>query len=470
MVGGVRIALILVAACASEPAPLRAPASVANHTALGDVQWPSALRLPYVPANGGAESLDDALASQVIMRLGPVLGPPLDPASADRLRAQLPSLRGTPRLTALDRLADAAELGADEGFDEAAVVRKLEHVAKPYADVIAEPGFATYANADQVLFRAAHVHFEMLDYGGGAPLVLRLLEHYPKSAWLADADVLLADAAVDGDHNPGLARRYYEDAIASGRPAIVDYARYGRLHALDLLAEYPTELNDGAQLARSSETYREPATRYVISAYAEIGDPDDARALFDTIDRGHLPTVLRLVSDAYRRLGNYDDATAILDEILATSGDDYELCAVHERAFELAVELDDHVVISNAARALVEAAHRANDSRCTSLADQRIGETAWNWQFQLVSKTAVQQDDEMWRYALAIVTTPERKAVELRDHAYLLWELALRTHTATAWFSAATALDAAFLATQDQTLSAGAELARSNARVLAAKT
>jgi hypothetical protein len=464
VVGDVRIALILVAACASEPAPLRAPAPVGNHTALGDVQWPSAPRLPLVPE---WPAIDDVLASQVIMRLGPVLGPPLDPASADRLRAQLSTLRGTPRLAALDRLADAAELGADEGFDEAAVVRKLEHVAKAYADVIAEPGFAKYANADQVLFRAAHVHFEMLDYDGGAPLVLRLLEHYPKSAWLADADVLLGDAAVD--HDPGLARRYYEDAIASARPAIVDYARYGRLHALDLLSEYRTELNDGAQLARSSETYREPATRYVIQAYAEVGDPDEARSLFDTIDPGHLPTLLRLVSDGYRRLGKYDDATAILDEILATSGDNYELCAARERAFELAIELDVHVEISNGARSLVEAAHRANDKRCSILADQRIGETAWNWQFQLVSKTAVQQDDEMWRYALAIVTTPERKVVELRDHAYLLWELAVRTHTATAWFSAATALDAAFVATQDQTLSAGAELARSNARVLAAR-
>ncbi|HEX7702140.1 MAG TPA: hypothetical protein VF403_15490 [Kofleriaceae bacterium] len=464
MVGDVRIALIFLAACAGEPVTAQHPAPVVNHTTLGEVQWPSAPRLPSAPE---WPAIDDVLASQVIMRLGPVLGPPLDPASAARLRAQLPSLRGTPRLAALDRLADAAELGADEGFDEAAVVRKLEHVAKAYADVVAEPGFAKYANADQVLFRAAHVHFEMLDYDGGAPLALRLLEHYPKSAWLADADVLLGDAEVDRD--PGVARRYYEDAIASARPAIVDYARYGRLHALDILAEYRTELNDGEQLARSSETYREPATRYVIQAYAEVGDPDEARARFDAIDPAHLPTLLRMVSDAYRRLGKYDDATAILDEILATSGDNYELCAVHERAFELAIELDDHVKISNAARSLVEAAHRANDPRCTILADQRIGETAWNWQFQLVGKTAVLQDDEMWRYALAIVTTPERKAVELRDHAYLSWELAVRTHTATAWFSAATAFDAGFVATQDQTLSAGAELARSNARVLAAK-
>jgi tetratricopeptide (TPR) repeat protein len=464
VVGDVRIALILVAACASEPVRATAPAPVANHTALGDVQWPSAPRLPYVALSS---SIDDDLASQVVMRLGPVLGPPLDPASADRLRAQLPSLRGTQRLAALDRVADAAELGADEGFDEAAVLRKLEHVAKAYADVIAEPGFAKYANADQVLFRAAHVHFEMLDYDGGAPLVLRLLEHYPKSAWLADADVLLGDAEVDRD--PAVARHYYDDAIASARPAIVKYARYGRLHALDVLAEYRTELDDGEQLARSSETYREPATRYVIQAYAEVGDPDEARARFDAIDPAHLPTLLRLLSDQYRRLGKYDDATAILDEILATSSDNFELCAVHERALELAIEINVNTTILNAARSLVEAARRANDPRCSILADQRVGETAWNWQFQLVGKTAVLQDDEMWRYALAIVSTPERKAVELRDHAYLLWELAVRTHTATAWYSAATALDAAFLATQDQTLSAGAELARSNARVLAAR-
>ena len=429
------------------------------------MQWPSAPRLPFVPS---FPTIDDVLASQVIMRLGPVLGPPLDPASADRLRAQLATLKGTPRLTALDRLADAAEIGADEGFDEAAVTRKLELVAKAYADVIAEPGFAKYANADQVLFRAAHVHFEMLDYDGGAALAVRLLEHYPRSPWLADADVLLGDAAVDRD--PALARRYYDDAIASARPAIVDYARYGRLRALDTLADYRTELLDGEQLARSSGTFREPATRYVIQAFAEIGDPDDARARFAAIDPGHLPTVLRMLSDAYRRIGKYDDATVILDEILATSGDSYELCAARERAFELAIELDDHVVISNAARSLVEAVHRTSDSRCTIVADQRIGEIAWSWQSGLVGTTAVQQDDEMWRYALAVVTTPERKAVELRDHAYLLWELAVRTHTATAWFSAATAFDAAFLATRDQTLSAGAELARSNARVLAIRT
>lgn len=176
------------------------------------------------------------------------------------------------------------------------------------------------------------------------------------------------------------------------------------------------------------------------------------------MDRSHLPTLLRRLSDAYRELDKYDDAAAILDDIAATSSDDLELCAVNERLLELSFDTEDHGAALHAARGLAATAHRAGDPRCTLIADRRLGDTAWSWQAQHIG------DDEMWGLALAVVTTPERKAVELRDRAYLLWELAVRAHTATAWFTTAAAFDAAFVATQDPRLSAGADLARSNAR------
>ena len=448
--------LVWLAGCAGAPPVPGSSPPAHRHNAVIDHTWPKPARLPELPPHLRSTLERPVL---VIPQLGPQRATAASKAERERLTKLAARTKGTTRLAALDRLADALESDSE---DEVELVPATAPAIAAYLQLVAEPGFDRYAKADEVLFRAAHLLFEVGRMIEAQNLVTQLLTHYPTSKLVADAHVLVADN-LQGD--PMLARAHYEEAIATGRNALADYARLHHATLLTQLGEYAGALADCDQVAAGSTDLRQPAAQTCVTAFAQGGALANARDYFTRLDPDSVADSLRRLARAYFTLGKAEDAIGLLEDTLLHVTEPDDVCEAHARLFEARVFVGARVPILVEAKVLAQAAQPA--PVCRVDADDQLGDLAWTWQLELPKSGAdPRQVDELWQDELAVVTTDARRAVALLDHAYLVWALARSERRPAAWDRAAAALQAAYDAEHDSVELEAIASARANAAAL----
>jgi tetratricopeptide (TPR) repeat protein len=386
----------------------------------------------------------------------PLLGPaPAVAASEDQCVAltKLANVsHGIDRIAVLDRLAQATESEVDDSFDNL-------HIATAtiaYKALLAEPGLDRYPKGDEVLYRAGR----MLEYAGrfeeGRTIFDRLIHAFPHSKLVVDAYLTIADATLE----PATAEPLYEQAILLAHGAHAFYARerlatiYFRLgrhqDALALFAEVAT---------KADEPLREVAARDAVEPYAEIGRPELAREFFRQLDLGNENALSRALAMRYLQTGMDEKAIRVI-ETLGAETDPDATCADRVVVFRARLDLGDRLQTIEAAQALVEVAQEASTA-CRGEVDGEIADTAFTWQIELLKS----EDDpalvvKLWDLAIRVATTPSRRAVALRDRAYLAWSIA---RSAAEWRTAAEAMQEAADETGDRRFATGAADARANA-------
>jgi hypothetical protein len=457
MVGSVRSALMLVAACASVPG-----VPTAKHARRAKPE----ASLPYEISNELVEippdrlpGLDDhPMVADVVVELGPPRDPPLTEEARRELQHQLPRLKGTARLIALDRLAAASDADLETSDADPTIANKA------YEDAIAARGFAKYAHADAVLFRAAQVLLEHDRFASGADYVARLIASYPRSPWIPDAEILVAK----NDRDSAEAMRYFDDAIAAGRPIVADYARYQKLSLLVWAGAFPEAIADAVELVHHNEIYRDPVALTALVAFTSL-EPDEALARLADIDQPRLADMSVRLAESYRYVGKSQQSLEVLLEQAALATEPLARCQIALDILETAGLLDDKEQTMRAATELVRIAHAQPDTRCRANAESWLAMRAWTESTETKPYTPERREvDAFWLLTISVSTNADHKALELRNHAYLSWELATLSHTAAGWWTAAHAFDEAFLVAKDpqaqSLLSAGANAARELAR------
>ncbi|MBK9035259.1 MAG: hypothetical protein IPL61_29060 [Myxococcales bacterium] len=176
------------------------------------------------------------------------------------------------------------------------------------AALLAEPGFAAVATADQVLAEYAEALRRGQRAGDVPAIWRRLIRDYPRSRWAGTASVALGDDAFAAN-DLTTAGAMYERAL--GDPLVGAYARYKRAWVAWNRGDLEAALADFVEVARvGREPLRREALKDVVRAFAEVGSPAQAEAFFRALDRAGTPTMLLRLAAHYADVGKDRDAAA----------------------------------------------------------------------------------------------------------------------------------------------------------------
>ncbi len=447
-----KLALVLaLAACWTAP---RAPAPEPHRRAERiHRHWPPPRALPELSVHASHR----APVPLIVFALGPPLASrEVSPRDLEALHRAVLATHGHARIDAYDRWTAALEAAADVWTDPA----KVAAATDAYRALLAEPGLEAAPQGDELLYRAARaLHYAHDDLVAAATFE-RLISAYPRSMYVGDAYAAAADA-ISGLDAPR-AKQLFAQAIANGRSTAVDFARY-QLVLLHLArGEQSEALVRAGELASqgANAEVREVGARLAVRPYAEVGVPGDAYAYFAQRAGELAPELVQGLAEIYLETGKTAEAITALGDLDGHEASDGARCYDRVLLLRARIELGSRQDVLDAAHAVVEAARTAPE--CRSDADREIGELAWLWQVQLPrAELDARMVERMWRLALAVVTTDERRQVATRDLAQLVWEIA--EVDPRAWPAAAEALDAAAAENHDAALAEAAAEARANA-------
>ncbi|HEU0035519.1 MAG TPA: hypothetical protein VFQ53_33140 [Kofleriaceae bacterium] len=448
-VAWIAMALVIGAGCATAshaPRTAHEPAIAAHHAKAAPV-WPSPLPLPALDDVPRARSWSD-----------PFLIPPLFdawPANAhvpnatqraglERLAARA---RGVERVALLDRCAAGLEHDAELAIDHAGDAdvdfdRIYAPAVAAYRALVDEPGFAAYRHADAALYRAASL-LASFDAARSRELFTRLVRDHASSPIAAIAHVRLGErAASDGDH--ATAEREFAAALSGVPASFGDYVAVRLAWARRELGQHARALDELIAVARRSSPADVIALLLSARSYAEIGVRDDAAAFYDAIAPQHTVEVLRRLAADYAVLGRFGDAAAILADVIERA----PTCEDHVERVLLLERFAPPSELEAAITALVPIARERGDA-CSTAADALAGRIAWTWHAHPPARADAAQVSRMWDLAIELATTPERRAIALRDRAVLQGAIVRGDRRPAAWLAAAAKIQQAVAARPD---------------------
>ncbi len=245
----------------------------------------------------------------------------------------------------------APELKADHrqsGLYRAETQRLYETILREYPK---------YGRKDEVLFNVADTLFESDKKAEAATRYEELIESYPKSKFVADAQVNLGNYYFDVANQLDKARTNYERAFASNSPRIKSYALY-KLAWCDFNAgDYGKALSklqdtvafaekqEGGELAKAFKDLKSESLQDMVRVYAQLNQSAEAVGYFK--QRVPLPKRASLMARLGFQLidaGHFENAivalrAALSEAPLAAPAPEYQQAIV--RAFEGLRKRDD---------------------------------------------------------------------------------------------------------------------------------
>jgi cellulose synthase operon protein C len=225
-----------------------------------------------------------------------------------------------------DGAEHASELKADHrqsGLYRAETQRLYETILREYPK---------YGRKDEVLFNVADTLYESDRKAEAAKRYEELVESYPKSKFVADAQVNLGNYYFDIANQLGKARENYQRAFASESPRIKSYALY-KLAWCDFNAgDYEKALKKlqdtvafaekqaGGELAKAFRDLKSEALQDMVRVFAQLNQSAEAVAYFR--ERTALPKRAALMARLGFQLidaGHFENAIVALRAALSES-------------------------------------------------------------------------------------------------------------------------------------------------------
>lgn len=360
----------------------------------------------------------------------------------EQLHKQLAATRGPQRLPILDRLVDAI---AARAYADPTNTQRRAAVYAASTQLLAEPGFAQYARADLALARHAELEQAANRTTEAIATWGRLISDWPRSARLPDAYVALADRAFEaGDlvkARQGYARAI-EIADKASNPRVSMFARY----KLGWVAFNESKFLDAKQqweaVAASNELpLRKQALRDLPRVYAQAMPPDKVVEYFERVDKPTALERIRDVAELYADFGKGAQARQLFRELVVRESDPARICEASMGALRGSLQLNKRDEIGLDVAAFAQVASAA-DGQCKQDADELLGKLAFSWHGEMrKTRGDAREVIEIWKFALAVVTQPDRRAAMQTNLGYALW-----THAASAGGARATDWVAAGLA------------------------
>jgi tetratricopeptide (TPR) repeat protein len=293
-------------------------------------------------------------------------------ANLEPLRRRAAIARGLDRVEVLDELTALLENqdAVDEELD-----RLFEETAAWYVVLLNEPALEESLHADELLVRGAKNVQET------EPLLARqslerMVAKYPRSPYLADARVMLAEMAER--------RKAYPEAMSHLRAVMgmpdklfSTYARVRLGWVLSLAGDAKGAVAELAQVVIENEepSLVEVALDLVAVPYAQVGRPELATALYERGDRSETAGRLRRLANEYSDKGKYEEAIIALRAAIAHDTDLTSICFDRaDIAFATLSQDPRHRVDVALAFAELAEARKLAEEKCKLAADAALGQ------------------------------------------------------------------------------------------------
>jgi tetratricopeptide (TPR) repeat protein len=305
------------------PAPASAEALLAVERVLEDARTEQADLLRDLIAHTPDDDVDEKVALYV--RLGAI----------DGKLARVHRLQGAEAQIALGKEAApkrravlAASVVAHKAAEDAALVAVID----TYRRLLDNPRLASAPGVDTAVFTYAYT----LQHAGhpqeARAAYERLLKDYPRSRFVADAYLALADDLFEAGRLAEAEVRYQKVLKFPDTP-MYQYAQYKLGWVALSQRKYQDALEMFYQVAQGT---RQAADRRVlyraarhdfVRAYAEIGRADRARPAFQRVDGQDPYGMLEALGDLYLDQGKYDRAIFVFRELLSAQPTSARVCA-----------------------------------------------------------------------------------------------------------------------------------------------
>ncbi|HEX2689145.1 MAG TPA: tetratricopeptide repeat protein, partial [Kofleriaceae bacterium] len=226
------------------------------------------------------------------------------------------------------RAALAASAASHKSAETAAVVAAID----TYKTLIENPRLASYPHLDTAVFYLAYTLRHAQRPKEARAAYDKLLKDYPRSRFVADAYLALADYAYDVGQLDEAASRYQKVLKFPAAPR-VRYARYklgwvelNQRKYQDALEKFFQVAQETAQAADQQVLHR-AATHDFVRAYAEIGRADRALPAFQRLDGKDPYGMLAALGDLYLDQGKYDRAIFVYRELISEQPRSANVCA-----------------------------------------------------------------------------------------------------------------------------------------------
>jgi tetratricopeptide (TPR) repeat protein len=168
-----------------------------------------------------------------------------------------------------------------------------------------------YPRTDEVLFLLSRELLRVQKQDAALKYFKRLILEHPRSRFVGDALAAFGDFYFDRSELES-AEKFFEKAILVARPELLDYARYKSAWCALGRHRDSAAVERLTPVARSAaEPLRSEARKDLLRAYARAGDPDKARALFESVDAGAADAMLDQLATEYRAAGRADACRAL---------------------------------------------------------------------------------------------------------------------------------------------------------------
>lgn len=307
----------------SAPAPPSADTLLAVEDKLVDVHLEQAELLRGLIARTPDENADEK--ADYYLRLGEIH------ARTQRLHR----LKGAEDEIALGKATDAkrrAQRAASAAAHKTAETAALVAAIETYRALIENPRFASFPHRDAAVFAYAYTlqHAERPKEARAA--YDQLLKDHPRSRFVVDAHLALADYAFEVGQRDEAARGYQKVLKFPASP-LARYARYklgwvelGQRKYQDALERFYQVAQDTKQ-APDLQVLHRAAKHDFVRAYAEIGRADRALSAFQRIDAKDPYGMLARLGDLYLDQGKYDKAIFVFRALIQAQPSSASVCA-----------------------------------------------------------------------------------------------------------------------------------------------
>ncbi len=232
--------------------------------------------------------------------------------------------RGMETLTKIDNAKTKKQKASFEAqrnkyFD--ASKKSLLRAVKAYKRVADNPNFRNYPRMDMALYFYAYT-LQNAKYASEARKILhRLIKDYPNSKYIPEAYLVFADYYF-AQNALANAESFYDKVLKYPKSGVYNFALYKKGwvylnldRARDALETF-NEVIDRTRNKKKDSNLNKAAKKDLVRAYAEIGKPQKAYALFQRVDKSYSFEMLQILGDIYIEQGKAPKAIYIFRELI----------------------------------------------------------------------------------------------------------------------------------------------------------
>jgi tetratricopeptide (TPR) repeat protein len=189
-----------------------------------------------------------------------------------------------------------------------------------------------YQRMDEVLFDLAYLLNQVKKEEAARGYFKRLIKDHPTSRFIPDALLAFGDHYFDqaGMEN---ALVFYDKVLAYPASKLYGYALYKKGWCFYNLADFKQALATFLKVAELAGAKSDAlglareARKDIVRAYAQVGSPDKAWALFQRAGGPHAPQMLEQLAELYLGEGKFADSVRLYRQLVQLFPQDARLCA-----------------------------------------------------------------------------------------------------------------------------------------------